>query len=245
MEERRRTCLKRINLSCCTDVKLLSRERLEVSFKSHKKRPNSELISHLFGHPTRRVTWVASPGGRKGRRLGRENWDKGWAERGRWRGGSWDVADSKRTRLKTDTDGGWRDPRFWTRQNRTADFFSRPIPPRHSRSEFNFGESLESFGKQARMSRRQRTGGQGMRRESERGMDGGTYWRRRLAGGQKCDLNGEVWGNEQKLLTRWNKGPHCLHLPYMFSDHNSTSLLTIVLPFSVFSFFLIWFIYMW
>lgn len=58
------------------------------------------MISHLFGHKTRRVTCASSPGGRKGRHLGRENRDKGWAERGRRRSSSWDaVADSERQTL--------------------------------------------------------------------------------------------------------------------------------------------------
>lgn len=60
------------------------------------------MISHLFGHQTRRLTCALSPGGRKGRSLGRENWDKGWVERGRWQASSWDDGwtESGRTRPK-------------------------------------------------------------------------------------------------------------------------------------------------
>lgn len=41
------------------------------------KKPDSDVISHLFGYTAKRVTCALSPSGRKGLQLGRENWDKG------------------------------------------------------------------------------------------------------------------------------------------------------------------------
>lgn len=82
------------------------------------------------------MTWVSSPSGRKGRHLGRENRDKGWAERGRWRTGSWDagltVEDSERTRLQTHIDSSWRDASLRARQLRRGGLFSEKRPETHS-----------------------------------------------------------------------------------------------------------------
>lgn len=37
-----------------------------------------------------------------------------------------------------------------------------------------------------------------------------------LVEGQKFDLNGEVWGNKENILVKWNKLLHCLQCHHVF-----------------------------
>lgn len=164
------------------------------------------MISHLFGFLTRKLTCTSSPDGRKGRCLGRENRDKGWVERGRCQGSSWDggctVTESERTRPKD------RRRLMWLL---VADlpavehdlFFSKFVPMRHSWSKFTPDESLPFFGKQPKC-HSAGLRGRGMRRKGQKGKDAEIDWRTELAEGQKCDLNGEVWGNKESILIKWN-----------------------------------------
>lgn len=125
------------------------------------------MISHLLGQKTRGMTWVLSPSGRKGRHLGRENQDKGWAERGRWRTGSWDVRltveDSERTRLQTYIDSSWRDASLQARQLRKVAISPKKVPKKiqHGWIIWKMADIIW----------------QGMRKES----NGTTYWWIRLA----------------------------------------------------------------
>lgn len=85
------------------------------------------MISHLFGHQTRRLTFALSPGGRKGRRLDQENQGLGlnraWAMEG-GRRCSWDG--SRLWKNETKCRGYWW--LVWLLVSDIADIRERPFP---------------------------------------------------------------------------------------------------------------------
>lgn len=107
----------------------------------------------------------------------------------------------------------------WSPRFRLAYIGEQPFPPesvplRRSRREFKTNESLESFGKWPGMSRRRGCEDGAWEERGRRGRMERRDWRRELAGGQKCDLNGEVWS--KTFYEKWNKGLHCLNLLHVF-----------------------------